>query len=104
MMGAGSRYDATVIGAGVVGVCCALRLQQDGHTVVIIDPKPPGTATSFGNAGIIASQAIVPYSTPGLWKKLPEMLLDRASPLMLRWRHLHRPPRPTDRPGACRGP
>ncbi len=71
-------------------MCCALRLQQDGHRVTVVDPRPPGTATSFGNAGIVATSSIMPYSTPGLWKRIPWMLLSPMSPLMLRWRHLPR--------------
>lgn len=86
----GSGTGVTIVGAGIVGMCCALRLQRDGHRVTVIDPRPPGTATSFGNAGIIASGAIMPYSTPSLWKKIPWMLFDSASPLQFRWRHLPR--------------
>jgi D-amino-acid dehydrogenase len=80
----------TVIGAGIVGICCALKLRRDGHRVTVLDPKPPGTATSFGNAGIIAIGSIIPYSTPDLWKTVPAMLLDPLGPVRLRWRHLPR--------------
>ena len=83
----GASLNVTVVGAGIVGMCCALRLQQDGHRVTVIDPRQPGTVTSFGNAGIIGTSAIMPYSAPGLWKKLPKMLLDPMSPLRLPWRH-----------------
>lgn len=89
-VGGGTRYEVTVIGAGIVGVCSALRLLQDGHRVVMIDPRPPGTACSFGNAGIIAEFGIAPYSLPELWREVPRMLLDRTGPLTLPWRHLHR--------------
>ena len=84
----GANLHVTVVGAGIVGMCCALRLQQEGHRVTVIDPKQPGTVTSFGNAGVIGTSAIMPYSTPGLWKELPKMLLDPMSPLRLPWRHL----------------
>jgi D-amino-acid dehydrogenase len=83
-------HHVTVIGAGVVGMCCALQLRRDGHGVTVLDPKPPGMATSFGNAGIIATGSIIPYSTPGLWRTVPAMLLDPLSPISLRWRHLPR--------------
>lgn len=32
----------------------------------------------------------MPYSTPGLWRKIPKMLFDPLSPLMLRWQYLPR--------------
>ena len=84
------KTTVTVVGAGIVGVCCALQLQQEGYQVTIIDPKPPGTATSYGNAGVIATGTVVPYATPGLWKRLPWMLLSPMSPVSLPWSNLHR--------------
>ncbi len=89
-MTATSTHDVAVVGAGVVGVCCALTLQAAGHRVTIYDPEPPGEATSFGNAGIIANGSITPYSSPDLWRAIPAMLLDPMSPLSLRWRHFPR--------------
>jgi D-amino-acid dehydrogenase len=79
-----------VIGAGIVGVSCALHLQRDGHDVTLIDPRAPGTATSFGNAGAIVTGAVVPLSTPGLWRDMPRILFDRDSAVRLRWRYLPR--------------
>jgi len=89
-MTATSTHDVAVIGAGIVGVCCALELQAAGHRVTVYDPKPPGTATSFGNAGMIAAGSIIPYSWPDLWKSVPSMLFDPMGPLTLRWQHLPR--------------
>ena len=79
-----------VIGAGIVGVSCALHLQRDGHDVTLIDPRAPGTATSFGNAGAIVTGAVVPLSTQGLWRDMPRILFDRDSAVRLRWRYLLR--------------
>jgi D-amino-acid dehydrogenase len=77
-----------VVGAGIVGVSCALYLQRDGHDVTLIDPRAPGTATSFGNAGGIVTGAVVPNSTPGVWRDIPRMLFDRSSAVRMRWRYL----------------
>ena len=30
--------DIAVIGAGIVGVCCAAYLRRDGHRVTVLDP------------------------------------------------------------------
>jgi D-amino-acid dehydrogenase len=79
-----------VIGAGVVGVACALHLQRDGHAVTLLDPRAPGTATSFGNAGGIVTGSVVPNSTPGLWRDIPRMLFDRDSAVRVRWSYLPR--------------
>jgi D-amino-acid dehydrogenase len=76
-----------VIGAGIVGACCALELRRDGHQVTLIDAGEPGgeQAASYGNGAWISPASVVPMSMPGLWKKLPGYLLDRNSPLTLRW-------------------
>lgn len=79
-----------VAGAGIVGVSCALHLRRDGHDVTLLDPRAPGTATSFGNAGVIASCGVVPNSTPGLWRDIPRMLFDRDSVVRVRWPYLPR--------------
>ncbi|MDT8345040.1 MAG: FAD-dependent oxidoreductase [Thermohalobaculum sp.] len=77
-----------VVGAGIVGLATALSLQAEGHAVTLIDPREPGTATSFGNAGAIVTGGVVPTATPGLWRRVPKMLLDPMSPLKIRWTYL----------------
>ncbi len=53
-----------VVGAGMVGVCTALHLQQRGFEVVLVDRRAPGQETSFGNAGLIQREAVEPYPFP----------------------------------------
>jgi D-amino-acid dehydrogenase len=79
-----------VIGAGIVGLSSALYLQRDGHRVTILDPREPGTATSFGNAGGIVVSSCVPLGTPGVLRQVPGMLFDPKSALSVRWRYLPR--------------
>ena len=79
-----------VIGAGIVGVCAGLFLQRGGHSVTIIDPKPPGRGTSFGNTGSLAIGNVYPISMPDTWKQVPGMLMNPAAPLSLRWSYLPR--------------
>ena len=85
-----TELRVAVVGAGIVGVSCALHLQRDGHSVTLIDPRAPGTATSFGNAGGIVTGAVVPNSTPALWHDIPHILFDRDSAVRVRWRYLPR--------------
>ncbi len=77
-----------VMGAGTVGVCCALYLQRDGHQVTLVDRQEPGAGCSYGNGGIIQIGACVPVATPGVLSRVPKMLLDPQGPLIIRWRHL----------------
>ncbi len=54
--------SAIVLGGGMVGVGTALHLQSRGWSVVLVDRKEPGRETSYGNAGIIQSEAVRPYA------------------------------------------
>ncbi len=85
-----SRGHAVVVGAGIVGICCALRLSREGWQVTLLDRGGPGEGTSFGNASVIAPEAVAPISLPGLLRKLPGMLLDPMGPLAIRWQYMPR--------------
>jgi D-amino-acid dehydrogenase len=60
----GSGADVIVLGAGMVGVSVALHLQKRGRDVVLIDRRAPGEETSYGNAGLIQREAVIPYTFP----------------------------------------
>ena len=77
-----------VVGTGIVGVCTAAWLQRDGHRVTFIDPRLPGEACSFGNAGSLSPSACLPVGMPGMWKKVPGWLSDPLGPLTVRWPYL----------------
>ncbi|MBN9410236.1 MAG: FAD-dependent oxidoreductase [Burkholderiales bacterium] len=76
-----------VIGTGIVGTCTAAWLQRDGHQVTFFDPREPGEACSFGNAGSLSPSACLPVGMPGMWKRVPRWLLDPLGPLTVRWRY-----------------
>ena len=86
------RGRVAVIGAGIVGLSCAAHLVRDGWRVSVFDPDTPGDAafTSFGNAGAISAQSIVPMSGPGILRQVPTWLLDPLGPLAIRWPYLPR--------------
>jgi D-amino-acid dehydrogenase len=60
----GKMRDVIVLGAGIVGVASALHLQRRGWSVALVDRKQPGCETSYGNTGIIQSEAARPYPMP----------------------------------------
>lgn len=82
--------DVTVLGAGVVGVCTALSLRERGFSVAVIDRNPPAEGASHGNAGSLSPWSCVPQSMPGLWKNVPQWLLDPEGPIALRWGYAHK--------------
>ncbi len=84
-----SRHIA-VIGAGAVGIACALELLRCGYKVTVIEPDRPGgeQAASYGNAGWLSTQSILPPAIPGVWKKVPSYIADPLGPLAIRWSYL----------------
>lgn len=75
--------EILVIGAGVIGLCIALRLLREGREVLLIDRDEPGRGASGGNAGVFATYECVPIGTPSVWKALPRLLVDSMSPLSI---------------------
>ena len=82
-----SKPSFTVVGAGMVGACCALHLQNEGFDVALVDRGGPGGEASFGNLGGFGVASCPPAAMPGILGKVPGMLLDAEAPLKLRWGH-----------------
>ena len=77
-----------VIGAGMVGVSCALELQRRGHRVTLVDRRGIGEETSSGNAGLLSQSTVTPLADPGLWRRMPRLLLNRDADFELHYPHL----------------
>lgn len=93
----GSRQDRqpgdtriTVIGAGVIGLACALELRRRGFSVQVLDRQAPGMGASYGNAGHMATEQVFPIADASILTQLPAMLRDPMGPLRLDWRYLPR--------------
>lgn len=75
--------EIVIAGGGVIGLCAALRLRSEGRDVLLIDRNEPGSGTSRGNAGVLATYECVPLGTPSVLKSLPRLLFDSNSPLSI---------------------
>ncbi|WP_083900918.1 FAD-binding oxidoreductase [Azospirillum sp. B4] len=73
-----------VVGAGVVGAATALTLVRDGHDVILIDKDEPGRGCSYGNAGHIATEQLLPLASFATLRRVPGLLLNRKGPLGIR--------------------
>jgi D-amino-acid dehydrogenase len=63
------QADSIVLGAGIVGVSVALHLQMRGRATVLVDRRGAGEETSYGNAGVIQREGVLPYGFPrGFWE------------------------------------
>lgn len=76
--------DVTIIGGGIIGICAAIALQDEGFAVEVIDKGDPEAAASYGNCGLLAVGEVVPISKPGVLTKIPKWLMDPEGPLFVR--------------------
>ena len=93
--------EIIVLGAGMVGVSTALALQARGHQVLLVDRGGIGRETSYGNAGMIQTEAVEPHPFPRDLARLRDIALKStndvnwhlgampvfAGPLLDYWRH-----------------
>jgi D-amino-acid dehydrogenase len=75
--------DVVVVGAGVIGVACALELARRGATVTVIERDRIGNACSYGNAGWLTPSLALPLPAPGVIAKAARWLLDGDSPFYI---------------------
>lgn len=78
------KFDAIVVGGGVVGVTAALALQQRGLQVMLLDQQPVAQGCSFGNAGVIV-QSGFPFNSQYGMADLPGLFLKANSSAALDW-------------------
>ncbi|MGN6551485.1 MAG: NAD(P)/FAD-dependent oxidoreductase [Pararhizobium sp.] len=87
---AGTAHDVIVIGAGIVGLASAHKLQQAGRSVTVIDREGIASATSAGNAAGLAYSDIIPLASRGMLAKVPRWLADPLGPLSIPPAYFHR--------------
>lgn len=87
-MGQTADIDVAIVGAGIIGICTAFKLQEAGRSAVLIDRKGIAEETSRGNAGAFAFSDVIPLATSGVLGKLPRWLSDPLGPLTIRPEYL----------------
>lgn len=63
----------------MVGVSTALALRQRGHHVTLVDRNAGCSETSYGNAGLIQREAVMPYGFPRDWRTVARVAFGRAN-------------------------
>ena len=79
--------DITILGGGIIGLCCAFYLSRQGAKVTVIDQNTIGQSCAFGNAGYITPSHFIPLASPGMIKKGLFWMFDPESPFYIkpRW-------------------
>lgn len=75
--------SVVVLGAGIIGINCALELQSLGFKVTLIDKLGIGEGCSKNNAGHFATEQVFPLAEVSLLWQLPKLLLSPLGPIAL---------------------
>ena len=83
-LGEGDASDVVVVGAGVVGLACALVLAGRGRQVRVVDSGRVGGGSSHGNCGTLTPSHALPLAAPGQVLRAMRWMLTPDAPLYLK--------------------
>jgi len=75
---------AIIVGAGVVGLCCAYYLDKEGFEVIVVDRNDITDGCSFGNMGYISPSHFIPLASPGIVSQGLKWMLSSSSPFYIK--------------------
>jgi len=73
-----------IIGGGVIGLCCAYYLQQEGIEVTVLDKGDLQDGCSYGNAGMIVPSHVIPLAAPGMIAQGVRWMFNAESPFYVK--------------------
>ena len=79
-----TKKKVVVIGGGVVGLCSAYYLSQEGHEVTIVDKGALNSGASHVNAGYLTPSHIIPMAAPGMALKGFKWMFKPSSPFYIK--------------------
>ena len=74
----------TIVGGGVIGLCCAHYLNKQGYSVTVIDKGDLTDGCSFGNMGFISPSHFIPLASPGIVAQGLKWMLSSTSPFYIK--------------------
>lgn len=78
------KPDILIIGGGVIGVCSAYYLAQQGVQVTLIEKGEIASGCSYGNGGLVVPSHAIPLASPGALGNGLRWLLDSESPFYIK--------------------
>jgi len=76
--------QVTIIGGGVIGLCCAYYLNKEGYEVTVIERNDITDGCSFGNMGYISPSHFIPLASPGIISQGLKWMLNSSSPFYIK--------------------
>lgn len=74
----------TIIGGGIIGLCSAYYLAEQGAEIEVIDQTDFSEGCSFGNAGMVVPSHFIPLATPGVITKGIRWMFNPKSPFYIK--------------------
>ena len=74
----------TIIGGGVIGLCSAYYLQEEGYSVTVIERGNITDGCSFGNMGYMSPSHFMPLASPGIIAEGFKHMLSSSSPFYIK--------------------
>lgn len=79
-----SKPDVLILGAGVIGLACALYLLREGRSVRVLEQGSAGSGSSHGNCGTLTPSHAPPLAAPGMIGRALKWMLQPDSPLYVK--------------------
>jgi D-amino-acid dehydrogenase len=79
-----SQKKIVIIGGGVVGLCTAYYLSEEGHEVTVVDKGQLNSGASYVNAGYLTPSHIIPLAAPGMVSKGFRWMFKSSSPFYIK--------------------
>jgi D-amino-acid dehydrogenase len=76
--------EILVIGGGVIGICCAHYLHEQGRGVTVVDKAGICSGASYGNAGLVVPSYSIPLAAPGVVSQGIRWMADPESPFYIK--------------------
>jgi len=83
-MTATTRKRVIVVGGGIIGLCTAHYLRQDGAEVTVLEKGEVGSGSSSENAGLVTPSHFIPLAAPGVITQGLKWMLDPESPFYIK--------------------
>lgn len=78
------QQDVLIVGGGVIGICIAYYLVEQGHSVTLVEKDDIAAGSSYGNAGLIVPSHVIPLAAPGVPRQGLKWMFDAESPLYIK--------------------
>jgi len=76
--------EVVIIGGGIIGLCSAYYMLENGHKVTIVDKSDMTNGTSYINSGYISPSHLIPLSSPSALKNGLKWMFNSSSPLYIK--------------------